>query len=387
MNKQKLYTNSEIENEARKYNTISDFQKYSPNYYVLARARKLMPKFREFLQTKLTTWTDEMLKEEALKYRTKNEFAKNSSSAYTTARKRKILDEITTHMPQVKIWTKEEAKNESLKYNSKIEFKKSPAHHQSVKNGWLDEFFDNVYVYWDKDKAHKEALKYNTKTEFQYGSFGAYLASYRHGWINDITSHMIPVGNLYKRMVYVYEFPNNHVYIGLTSDKKRRHKEHTNVDTISSPVVKHIIETGLDPTYKEESAYIDAQDAQNLEQCTIDRYRNDGWIILNTAKAGSLGGGKKTKLTIEIIRDIASQYPTRVAFKKAHINKYAIAQKYGWLEDVFANIPKQYRTKWNYNMTKKESLKYNTRTEFNNGNQSAYRSAVKNKWIDEFFPK
>ena len=235
--------------------------------------------------------------------------------------------------------------------------------------------------------VHQEALKYETKIEFKKGSPKAYNYASSHGWIDDITKHMVPVGNLYERMVYVYEFPDNHVYVGLTSDKKRRHKDHTDINKVSSPVAKHIIETGLDPIYKEESVYITAQDAQNLEQCTIDRYRSYGWTILNTNKAGGLGKCKRTELTMEIIRDLASQYPTRVAFKRDHNKEYAIAQKYGWLEDVVANIPKQDSTKWNYDKTREEALKYETRSQFRVGNQSAYRSAIKNKWIDEFFPK
>jgi hypothetical protein len=381
------YTEDEIENEARKYETIADFRKYSPNFYNLAKQRNLMPKFREFLKSKTINWTDKMLRDEALKYKTKKDFYTNSQSAYKTAKTRGIFDEITQHMDRVKIWTYDEAFEESRNYRNKQDFKNSPAYHQSARNGWINDFFQNSYTTWTKEMAHQEALKYETKVEFKNGSPRAYGAAYGHGWIDDITKHMVPVGNLYERMVYVYEFSDNHVYIGLTSDKKRRHKDHTDINKVSSPVAKHIIETGLDPIYKEESVYITAQDAQNLEQCTIDRYRSYGWTILNTNKAGGLGKCKRTELTMEIIRDLASQYPTRVDFKRAHTKEYAIAQKYGWLEDVVANIPKQDSTKWNYDKTREEALKYETRNQFRVGNQSAYRSAIKNKWIDEFFPK
>jgi hypothetical protein len=331
-------------------------------------------------------WTDELLRQEALKYTTKKDFLKNSESAYKTAKRRGIFDEITQHMDRVKIWTYDEAFEESRNYRNKQDFKNSPAYYQSVRNGWLNDFFENSIIRWTKEMAHQEALKYETKIEFKKGSSKAYGAAHEHGWIDDITKHMVPVGNLYERMVYVYEFPDNHVYVGLTSDKKRRHKDHTDINKVSSPVAKHIIETGLDPIYKEESVYITAQDAQNLEQCTIDRYRSYGWTILNTNKAGGLGKCKRTELTMEIIRDLASQYPTRVAFKRAHNKEYAIAQKYGWLEDVVANIPKQDSTKWTYEKTKEYSKQFNTRSELKSSNQSAYNSALNNKWLDEFFP-
>ena len=36
---------------------------------------------------------------------------------------------------------------------------------------------------------------------------------------------------------------------------------------------------------------------------------------------------------------------------------------------------------------RKESLKYKTRTEFNKGTIAAYKSSLKNGWMNEFFPK
>ena len=333
-------------------------------------------------------WTDELLRQEAMKYNTKKDFYTNSQSAYKTAKSRGIFDEIIQHMDKVKIWSYDEAYEESKKYKSRQDFRNnSPAYNQSNRNGWIDDFFDRTLTKWTKEMVHQEALKYETKVEFKNGSPRAYNAAHGHGWIDDITKHMVPVGNLYERMVYVYEFPDNYVYVGLTSDKKRRHKDHTDINKVSSPVAKHIIETGLDPIYKEESVYITAQDAQNLEQCTIDRYRSEAWTILNTNKAGGLGKCKRTELTMEIIRDLASGFPTRVSFKKAHKNAYQTAQKYGWLQDVFQDIPVRKGLVWDYEKTKEEATKYNTRSEFRFGNQSAYNSAIKNKWMDEFYPK
>lgn len=347
-----------------------------------------MSKFKESIQTK-TYWTYEMLQYEAAKYKTKKDFRENSEKAFRAAYRRGILDEIIKHMERRKIWTKEEAEIESRNYKNKLDFhKNSPAYSQSYKNGWINDFFDNSIIRWTKEMAHQEALKYETKVEFKYGSSKAYGAASRNKWIDDITKHMTPVGCLYNRMIYVYEFPDNHVYVGLTCNKKRRHNAHTNIDRITSPVAKHIIKTGLDPIYKEESEYITAIDAQNLEHRTLERYRSEGWVILNTSKPGGLGKPlDRTSFTMEMIRDLASSYPTRIAFRRAHRREYRIAQKYGWLEDVFMNIPKQDRIKWNYIKTKEEALKYVTKTKFKLGCEPAYSAAIRNKWINEFFPE
>ena len=44
---------------------------------------------------------------------------------------------------------------------------------------------------WTKKICKKIALKYKTKKEFFENSRLAYKAAYRHGWLNEICSHMI----------------------------------------------------------------------------------------------------------------------------------------------------------------------------------------------------
>jgi hypothetical protein len=95
-------------------------------------------------------WTKERCQEEALKYKTRYEFQKNSGSAYYSAQKNKLLDEICSHMIDIK------------KPNN----------------------------YWTKEKCAEEALKYKTKSEFQKKSSGAYEATRRNIWLNEICQHM-----------------------------------------------------------------------------------------------------------------------------------------------------------------------------------------------------
>lgn len=44
-------------------------------------------------------------------------------------------------------------------------------------------------------------------------------------------------------------------------------------------------------------------------------------------------------------------------------------------------------TKWFYKETKEESKKYSSITEFAKGSRGAYKSALKNGWLEDFFPK
>ena len=78
-----------------------------------------------------------------------------------------------------------------------------------------------------------------------------------------------------------------------------------------------------------------------------------------------------------------SKFPTRIAFKKAHISEYAYAQKYGLLNDVMKNIPKQDRTKWTYECIKEVAKLTSSRSEFKLLNQSAYHQARRMGWLND----
>lgn len=385
----KKYSESEIEKEARKYANQSDFAKGSPNYYNAYKRRKLQDKFRHFLPLKNIRWTDEMLRDEAAKYNTLKDFSTNSSSAYKTAHDRGILDDITKHIPKSKIWTYDEVMDEVKKYVDYNDFtNNSPAFFQARSKGWLDDVKKILPLriqFWTKELCQQEADKYMTKKEFKKNSPKAYSAAYTHGWIPEITKHMIVLGDKFKRMVYVFEFSDNHAYVGLTQDKQRRNYSHLDTSKVTSPIAKHIIETGLQPNYKELSVYIDAKQAQELEDCTIQKYKQDGWIMLNKQKGGNLGACK-TRFTKEVVQQIANTYSTRVDFKKGNTPAYQAAQKYGWLADIVKNIPKQDRIIWTYDKVKEIASTVNSRSQLKYKNQSAYQQARREGWLDDFFP-
>ena len=88
-------------------------------------------------------WTKEKCIEEAKKYNNKKDFYTNSISSYRSSLKNNWLDEICSHMIELRkpkgYWTKEKCQEESLKYKTRTEFQKnsSRAYHICKKNGWL----------------------------------------------------------------------------------------------------------------------------------------------------------------------------------------------------------------------------------------------------------
>jgi predicted GIY-YIG superfamily endonuclease len=210
----------------------------------------------------------------------------------------------------------------------------------SSKKGWLDEIcghmeYDNVTPpnFWTKEKCMEIASRCKCRSDFQKLDYNAYRRAYENGWLDDICNHMVKIGNIYKRLVYIYEFTDNSIYVGLTCNSIRRLSEHLNINSKTS-VYKHIKKTGLSPTYIEVSEYIDSVEASELEKYYVDYYREKGFNILNRNDAGGLGGG---------------------------------------------------RIKWNYETCKIEASKYSNRTIFGKLKRRAYDKCIKEDWLDEFF--
>ena len=346
-------------------------------------------------------WTKERCHEEALKYTNRKEFKK--SDAYYTSYKNGWVDEICSHFlskkheyqtkeysPE-KYWTKERCQEEALKYKNRTEFcKKSfSAYNIARLNGWNDEICSHMIRsrkpdgYWIKEHCHEEALKYKTRSQFESNSKGAYLSALRKGWLDQICSHMELCGSTHKRLVYKYVFSNNVIYIGLTYNLDVRHNQHLRRgtmfkycqltgSTIPNPLV---ISNGF--------LHIDA--AVKLEYDSILFYKNNGYTVLNKAKAGSLGGSI-LKWTKEACQTEALKYDSKKEFREANNSAYNSAYKNGWLDEIISSfsIPsKKPYGYWTKERCHEEALKYMSKKEFCKKSGSAYTKAQEEKWIDE----
>lgn len=302
-------------------------------------------------------WTKEMCLEEALKYNSRSEFQKKSKQAYVAAFNNKWLDDICLHMPRLinpnGFWNKQSCYDEMIKYKTISDFKKikPSAYAAIINNKWfnLDDFFNRQILpnnFWTKEKCMEEALKYNNKSDFYKYSSKAYYASHRNKWIDDICKHMIKIGNLYNRCIYSYEFSDNSVYIGLTYNIKDRTARH--LSDRRSPVYKYIQKTGLTPVFKQLTDYLELNEASKMEEIRRKKYEDEGWIILNKAKCGGLGG-INTKWTKEKCLEEALKYNKKIDFQKNSASAYTISWKKGWLEEISSHMIKNKNNKYNEN--------------------------------------
>lgn len=337
-------------------------------------------------------WTFEACKAEALKYTHRRSFKINSGSAYTRARENKWLDEICIHMtPKQKpngYWTLEKCRIEALKYSTVKEYRKNSggSYNTAYQNKWLKEVCSHMRMckpnnYWTKEVCKQETLKYTDYEAFNKNSSGAVGASRAGGWFEEITSHFKVKGNRHKRFIYAYEFPDNHVYVGLTYNIAKRKNQHIKTGT----VFEYSEETNSIPAFKQLTRNpVSVEEAKLLEESYLQEYIKDGWAGLNKAKTGGLGGGK-SKWTFDKIYKEALKYKDRSSFYKDFSWAYSVAIRRGWIEEITKHMA--YKQKpayyWNYENCRIEALKYTSKKEFNKTCTSAYQSAKRNGWLED----
>ncbi len=329
-----------VQQIANKYEFRNDFKKNDYSAYQAARYNGWYDEVTSHMGKKLKSWDKETVMDLAKNYTKMNDFIKNHPQAYNSALGRGWIEDLQKIMvPAYEKWNKDKVFQEALKYNTKNDFRNNSkkAYDAAILHGWYDEVtahMNPLLTRWTKEMAHQEALKYNNRSDFMNNSRNAYQSAVSNKWIDDITSHMEYLGNLFKRLVYVYEFPDKSVYVGLTMNKSERDRTHKKEGS-KSAVLKHIKETGLTPEYKIISDdYIDASDAQNLEKCTIEKYKNDGWNVLNKAKAGGLGGRCLVSWTLDKTEKEALKYDTITKFSEGSRTAFLTAKRNGWIPQI-----------------------------------------------------
>lgn len=332
-------------------------------------------------------WTKEEVLKLASEYSQMNHFKKNHYTAYAAAQRNGWLEDIRKGMKPAYIsWTKEMVHQEALKYPTRRQFQthSKKAYQVARYNGWLDDVtghMENKQNLWNPDDIWREALKYNHVRDFIEGSPNAYQAARRRPNYKEIISHMTPLGNRLKRLIYAYEFPDNSVYVGLTFDLGERDRQHRKKE--SSRVFQHIQSTGLEPNFIQVTDdFVSAVDAKILEQQTIERYANEGWQILNLAKAGGLGSSVLDDWTKEMVLEVAKKYQTRTEFCSKERRACLLAKRNGWYDEATSHMI-NFTEDWDFEKIHNEALKYQNRTKFKKESPAAYSAAHRLGIIDD----
>lgn len=297
--------------------------------------------------------TKEECQKEALKYETRGQFQKKSHRLYQLAYRRNWLNEICTHMKIIReeTFTFEKCKILALQCNSRNEFNKkfNSAYCAAINNKWINEVCSHMieiikpFRYWTYEKCKDVALKYDTKKEFKKNCSSAYNVILAKNW-NNLLSHMKIVGNRYNKCIYAYEFSNNHVYIGLTYNIDKRNRDH--ISNKKSSVYRYIKDTQLIPKIIKLTDYLPVSEAIEKEEYWVNFYNNKNWIVLNRVKTGAIGGCLEI-LTKEYCESLSKLCKSRTDFCNKYNGAYRKSLKNKWIEDFFPKINKNHKKVYN----------------------------------------
>ena len=189
------WTLEKLQQEASKYKTLGEFQKYSGPAYKSAWRQGFLNKVCSHMDKVLCHHTKESIQIEALKYKNRTEFKNTNPGSYRAAIRMGIIDNVCLHMECVYVrWTNSALHKEALRYLSVSEFKEksNSAYCIAAKRGILSDIcfhMERDHISWTTNLLQTEALKYKTRGEFQKNS-SAYLVALRRGILDQICKHM-----------------------------------------------------------------------------------------------------------------------------------------------------------------------------------------------------
>jgi len=254
----------------------------------------------------------------ASEYDKPNDMVKNNPALYRKIQRRQLLNDVVYKIGKRPNYSDEDIINEGAKYDSPTDFKNGNPKMYSIANkrkiGKLINYKKGYRITYHTDEdIINGGLRYDNPAEYSKNEPKLYGAAQKRGLLDQIKYKVGYIGNRVKRLVYVYEFDDNSVYVGLTYNENKRKSEH--FGTRETSVKKHINKTGLTPKYKVISnGYIDAMDAAVMEEDYRQYYHLNGWKILNKRKGGALGGHARIWTEDKIIV-AASKCSTREEFK------------------------------------------------------------------------
>lgn len=290
-------------------------------------------------------------------------------------------------MPRNYHWTKEDVFNIAKKYKTKKDFKNNDnaAFLISYRRGWIKEMRWLVNLkasngYWDKEKVFSISKKYKSKYEFYKKCPAAYSKAVKEKWLGEMVWLNNNNNTKYNKSytVYAYEdYVNKIVYVGLTNDMVRRHKEHCNTNT---SVNKYFGKTICYPKILANN--LKSEESQYYEEFYIGEYKLNGWKILNTGvvgvNKGSLGASNY-KWNKHKVFEESKKYKTRQEFAIGSNRAYQVALDNRWL-DLMEWL--QRPIKWSNEKIIKESKRYKTLKEFRTKNKNCYNASLRHNLLE-----
>ena len=369
---------------AKKYTSFTEFSKREPKAYSAAGRKGWLKEFEWLKRAKREIITKEEIVQLAQEYNHASDFKREHPSHYHRAVRMGILKELGFKLKEAFKWTYEVCYAEACKFSSQMAFMKaSPdAYNVSQKKGWIDEWFSNSPDYQKsefliaKESCIEKSKKYSSFKDFKEKEPKAYNLAQMHKWLKEmiwlkkakisreevfIIAHKFKYASEFKR-----EYPSHYAFARRTGILKE-------LAFIPKNISKWTYETCKTEALK-YTCQIEFRKACPIayNKSLRNKWIND-WLPKNVIIRSD-----------EELLEIAKQYDNINDLRKKNDSLYCLILKRGLIERTGL----QYlRRKWTDEKVRKEATHYETRNAFQKGSKGAYNYALKNKMLDELFPK
>lgn len=217
-----------------------------------------------------------------------------------------------------------------------------------LNKGWLEEITAHMKRGKRKRGISFEYIKEITdkitiKSDFYYGEKSLYTIAQRNGWLPQLMAHMVDEDDQEERLIYVFEFNNNHCYVGMTKEYRTRFKTHVGLRQFikkdsNSPVLEYIKNNPtINYAYMQLTDKMNMYEAAEQEKYYIAKYKEDGWIMLNRNKGGAPGRGAVI-WTKKRCREFAIQCDTAKELSDLCRGAYLKILKMDWVEELCSHM-------------------------------------------------
>jgi hypothetical protein len=268
----------------------------------------------------------------AQSFKTRGEWALQDRHSYMAAKKHGWDVQCMAHFapPYPTSFTLEKCLASARKYTSRADWVNNDAstYCAAKKFGWFKQCTQHLPRHVNErtlESCLASARKFQTRVAWTRGDKrSACYAFCKPGWYSVCTAHMVSgfahASDADRFVVYVFEFPENKAYVGVTRNLRTRVLCHRKTGLSNHGVLK---------TLEQD---IPGSIAGVRETHWYEEYQRRGFVLLNKARPGGLGNGYR-KHNPEKCLELMKKCRGRKHFCVTYPSSASAAHFYGWYDD------------------------------------------------------
>ena len=420
------------------YTTISSWSKADMGAYIAARKLGLVDQVTKHMLTHAqsiskgrTKWTLEACLKSAKQHTKRFDWEKCDPIAYGASKRHGWYEQCVAHMPLAKkrnnFWNEESCLAEAQKYKNISSWVKANGSSYQVAQlnpKWFKECTAHMDRLWQKkwtvETVLDDAKKYSTLQDWVKSSTG-YGAALKLKIIKEATAHMnknpkwFGVSKVHqilqsydleyvdeqmfddcrdkRKLPFDFYIPSLSLLLEHHGTQHQRGWQGRGADDIKRRdeiKKKYAKDNGFNYLAIEEWNISNPAEMEAIILSMIAKINPQLKLAKRNLSAEELSKTEaKSKFNLESLKGIASQYESRVAFKRGNEPAYNFACRNDYIDSICGHMMSKAQaqseglTKWTKEKVIKSAAKFKTAREWCSTEGSAYNAACKNGWLNE----